>query len=88
MNVNDFAVASALLTLFAIGGTELVKQAFNRNWQAVVIISVCAIIGGLGGLFVLPVIGFAPGLAIGLSASGLITGVQKFGNGTTPLEGK
>ena len=87
MNVQDYAVASALLTLFCIGATELVKQAFNRNWKAVVIISVCAVIGALGGAFLLPVIGLAPGLAIGISASGLVTGLQKFGTGTTPLEG-
>lgn len=84
MDISNYAVAVSLLTLFVVGGTELVKQAFARNWKAVVIIAVAALIGGIGGVFVLPVIGFAPGLAIGLSASGLITGVQKIGQGTTP----
>lgn len=85
MNVADYGVAVALLTLFVIGGTELVKQAFARNWKAVVIIIVASVIGGFGGWLLLPVIGFAPGLAIGLSASGLVTGLQKVGQGTAPL---
>lgn len=78
-------VAVAVLTFLAVGGTELVKQAFARNWKAVVIIVVSTLIGGLGGVFLVPVVGGVAGLAIGLSASGLVTGFQKIGQGTTPL---
>lgn len=85
-DITDITVATTLLTLFVIGATELVKQAFARNWKAVVIITVSALVGGLGGLFLLPVIGLPVGLAIGLSASGLVTSVQKVGEGTSSLE--
>lgn len=87
MDTTDFAVATTLLTLFVVGATELVKQAFNRNWKAVVIISVSALVGGLAGAFLLPVIGLPVGIAVGLSASGLVTTVQKVGQGTTPVVG-
>ena len=82
MDISNYGTATALLTLFVIGGTELVKQAYAKNWRAVSIIVVAALIGGIGGAFLLPVIGIAPGLAVGLSGSGLITGVQNIGKGT------
>lgn len=85
MDINDFAVASGLLTLFIIGATELVKQAFNRNWRAVIVISVSALVGGIGALVFFPVIAVPVGIAMGLSASGLVTSVQKFGEGTKSL---
>jgi len=85
MDLSNYAVAAAVLTFLAIGGTELVKQAFARNWKAVVIIIVSTLIGGFGGWILIPVIGLVPGLVIGLSASGLVTGFQKIGQGTTPL---
>lgn len=82
MDISNFAVASSLLALFVVGTTELIKQAFNRNWYAVVVIAASAVVGGLAGLVLFPVIGFAVGVALGLSASGLVTTVQKFGEGT------
>jgi uncharacterized protein involved in cysteine biosynthesis len=85
MNISDYATAAAILTFLTIGGTELVKQTFARNWQAVVIIIVATLIGGLGGWLLVPVVGGVAGLVIGLSASGLVTGFQKIGQGTTPL---
>lgn len=84
-DVNDPTIAVAVLTFLAIGGTELVKQAFALNWKAVVIIVVSTVIGGLGGALLVPVVGGVAGLVVGLSASGLVTGFQKFGTGTTPL---
>ena len=85
LDVTNPTVAVSLLTFFAIGGTELVKQAFARNFKAVVIIVVSTLIGGLGGWLLLPAVGGVVGLAVGLSASGLVTGFQKIGQGTTPL---
>lgn len=85
IDITNPAVAISMLTFFAIGGTELVKQAFARNWKAVVIIIVSTLIGGLGGWLLLPAVGGTVGLAVGLSASGLVTGFQKIGQGTTPL---
>jgi uncharacterized protein involved in cysteine biosynthesis len=84
MDLTNYAVASGLLTFFVIGATELVKQAFARNWKSVVIIIVSALVGALGGL-VLPVLGWIIGLALGLASSGLVTTVQKVGEGTVSL---
>lgn len=85
MDISDYATAAAILTFLTIGGTELVKQAFALNWKAVVIIIVATLIGGLGGLVLVPVVGGVAGLVIGLSASGLVTGFQKIGQGTNSL---
>ena len=87
MDLTNYAVAAGLLTFFVIGSVELVKQAFARNWKAVVIIIVSGLVGVLGGLE-LPVLGWIVGLSIGLSASGLVTTVQKFGEGTASLPPK
>lgn len=86
MDITDFAIASTLLALFVVGTVELIKQAFNRNWKAVVTIVAAAVVGGLGGLFLLPVIGLPVGIALGLSGSGLVTSLQKIGTGTTALK--
>ena len=72
----------AILIAFVMGGTELVKQAFDKNWRVVAIIVVAVLIGGLAGVFLLTDIGLALGMFYGLSASGVITGLQKFGHGT------
>lgn len=85
LDLGDPVVAASALVFFVIGAVELVKQAFAQNWKAVVIIGVSALVGGFGGLLVLPVIGWVQGMIIGLSASGLVTTVQKTGQGTTPL---
>lgn len=82
MDISDFGVASGLLALFVVGTTELVKQAFERNWYAVVVISLSAVVGGLAGWILFPVIGGAVGIALGLSASGLVTSLKKIGTGT------
>ena len=37
----------AILIAFVMGGTELVKQAFDKNWRVVAIIVVAVLIGGL-----------------------------------------
>jgi uncharacterized protein involved in cysteine biosynthesis len=84
MDLTNYAVATGLLTFFVIGATELVKQAFARNWKSVVIIIVSALVGLVGGIE-LPVIGWIVGIALGLASSGLITTAQKIGEGTVSL---
>ena len=84
MDLTNYAVAAGLITFFAIGGTELVKQAFARNWKSVVIILVSTAIGGLMG-WALPVVGVIVGLSLGLASSGIVTTVQKAGEGTNSL---
>jgi len=86
MDISTFAVAAPILTLFVVGVVELVKQAFNRNWKAVVTIIAAAAVGGIGGLVLLPTIGLAVGISIGLSASGFVTSLQNIGTGTVKTE--
>lgn len=76
LNPETLGTAVFLLTTMVIGGTELVKRAFNKDWQAVSIILVASIIGGFGGAILLPSVGLVPGLVIGLSGSGIITGIK------------
>jgi hypothetical protein len=75
-------VAVTLLTTLVIGATELIKRIFDRDYRAATIIGVSVIVGGLGGLLLFEELGLAIGMVIGLSASGLVTTVQKFGQGT------
>ncbi len=77
------AVGTGLLISMVVGATELIKRLFDRDYRASAIIAASVLIGGLGGAFLFENIGFALGLVIGLSSTGLVTGLQKFGNGTT-----
>lgn len=79
MNITDVTVATGLLTLMVVGATQLVKNLFDRNFRGAVIIAVAALIGGVVGAFVLPVIGFAVGVVAGLSAAGVVTTAQNVG---------
>lgn len=76
-------VAITLLTTMVIGATELVKRLFDRDARGAAIIGVSALVGALGGLFLFEGVGLALGIVVGLSASGLVTTVQKLGTGTT-----
>lgn len=69
-----------LMTSMVIGGTELVKRLFDRDWRAAVIIVVSTIIGAVGGTLLIPAVGIVSGIVIGLSASGVVTGLQKVGD--------
>lgn len=86
------AMQVGLLITAVVGATEMVRRAFKKDWEAVVIIAVAALLGGIGAcLFVgFAAVVFFYGMAVGLSASGIITGLQKFSQGTiatpsTPL---
>lgn len=78
------ALQIALLTTAVIGATEAVRRAFKQDWEAVVIIIISAVLGGFGAAFLAgwSALIFFYGLSIGLGASGIITTVQKFGQGT------
>jgi hypothetical protein len=83
--------AVVLLTALVIGSTELVKALFDRNYRTAALIAVSAVVGAIGGWLLLPQIGLVLGIVTGLSASGVVTGLQKIGSGTTsgarPLNG-
>lgn len=83
--------AVVLLTALVIGSTELVKALFDRNYRSAALIAVSAVVGAIGGWLLLPQIGLVLGIVTGLSASGVVTGLQKIGSGTTsgarPLNG-
>lgn len=75
-------VAVTLLTTLVIGATELIKRIFDRDYRAACIIAASVLVGALGGSLLFEELGIAIGMVIGLSASGLVTTVQKFGQGT------
>ncbi len=76
-------VAVTLLTTMVIGGTELVKRLFDKDYRAAAIILVAVVIGAIGGVLLFPTVGLALGIVVGLSATGLLTSLQKFGTGTS-----
>ena len=75
------AMTAFVLTGLVMGGVELIKRLFDKDWKAATTICVSAIIGGIAGF----VMGIMPiqGIAFGLAASGYITFAQNFGNGGT-----
>lgn len=72
------AFTALILTGLVMGGAELIKRLFKKDWMAAVTIAVSAIIGGVAGA----VLGIMPiqGIAYGLAASGYITLVQNIGS--------
>ncbi len=72
------AFTALILTGLVMGGAELVKRLFAKDWMAAVTIAASAIIGGIAGA----VLGIMPiqGIAYGLAASGYITLVQNIGS--------
>ena len=71
------ATTALILTGLVMGGVELVKRLFKKDWKAVAIIFTSAVIGGVAGA----ILGILPlqGIAYGLAASGYITLVQNIG---------
>lgn len=79
-----------LLISMVVGVTELIRRLFDRDYKASAIIVSAALVGGVGGALLFDNVGFALGTVVGLSSCGIITGLQKFGQGTvsqpTPLK--
>lgn len=71
-------VTAVILTGFVMGGVELVKRAFKKDWQTVAIILVAGTLGGVGGLYT--GVDFLAGIVYGFAASGFITLAQNVGD--------
>lgn len=71
------AIVAAVLTGLVMGGVELVKRLFDRDWRAVIIIVVASLIGGFAGWAM--GVAFLTGMAFGLAASGYVTLAQNLG---------
>jgi len=71
-------ITTILIPAAVIGFAELVRRLFKRDFEAVIIIAGAAVIGV--GLSLLTNHDWTYGLVAGLSASGLVTGLQKFGD--------
>ena len=71
------AMTAAILTGLVMGGVELIKRLFSKDWQAVAIIVVASLIGGLAGVAL--GINVLEGIVYGLAASGYITLAQNIG---------
>lgn len=72
------AMTALILTGLVMGGAELIKRLFAKDWKAAVTIAASAAIGGVAGalLGILPI----QGIAYGLAASGYVTLVQNVGS--------
>lgn len=71
-------IITVLIPVAVIGFTELIRRLFKRDFEVVIIIAGSAAIGV--GLSLLTNHDWTYGLVAGLSASGAITGLQKFGD--------
>ena len=72
------AMTAIILTGLVMGGAELIKRLFAKDWKAAITICVSAIIGGIAGA----ILGLMPlqGITFGLAASGYVTLVQNIGS--------
>lgn len=70
-------VTAIILTGLVIGGVELIKRLFDKDWRAAAIIAAASVIGGLAGMAL--GINILQGIAYGLAASGYITFAQNIG---------
>lgn len=75
--LNLDAVTSVVLTGLVMGGVELIKRIFSKDWEAVAIILAASIIGGLAGMAM--GVNYLAGVAFGLAASGYVTLAQNLG---------
>lgn len=71
------AITAVILTGLVMGGAELIKRLFDKDWRAAAIIASSAVIGGLAGMSL--GITVLQGIAFGLAASGYITLAQNIG---------
>lgn len=71
------AMSALILTGLVMGGAELIKRLFSKDWKAAITIVVSAVIGGVAG----PLMGIAilQGIAYGLAASGYVALAQNIG---------
>ena len=61
-------MTALILTGLVMGGAELIKRLFDKDWRAAAIIASSALIGGLAGMSL--GITVLQGIAFGLAASG------------------
>ena len=71
------AMTAIVLTGLVMGGAELIKRLFDKDWRAAAIITASALIGGLAGMSL--GITILQGIVFGLAASGYITLAQNIG---------
>lgn len=70
-------MTALILTGLVMGGVEIVKRAFSKDWKGVITILVSAVIGGIAGLALN--ISALQGIAFGLAASGYVAFAQNIG---------
>lgn len=66
-----------LLTTMIVGMVEAVQAGFERDWRTVVTIIFAGAIGALCGWLAVEGLDVPTGIAVGLSASGLVTVAKK-----------
>lgn len=73
------ATAIFLLTSMVVGTVELIKRLFDKDYRTACIIAGAALVGGLAGALLFPIVGFSLGLVTGLGASGVVKIASKVG---------
>lgn len=71
------ATAAIVMVGLVMGGAELVKRLFAKDWKAAAIIAVCGLIGAGAG-FALGITALQ-GLAFGMAATGYYSLAQRIG---------
>jgi hypothetical protein len=79
LNIVASPESIAIVTFLCVAVVKLVDELFNKDWRGAAKIAGSAVVGLIAGHFVHGV-GGLDGLAIGLSASGLITGLSFVGS--------
>lgn len=80
----DVVVTSIFVTTAVAGTTEFIRRVWKRDYEAATIIAASAAVGGAAGWFVVDGLTVALGIQYGLSASGLMTMLQRNGTGSNP----
>ena len=70
-------LSAIVLTGLVMGGVELIKRVFDKDWRIVATIIICAAIGGGAG-FALGIT-VLQGIVYGLAATGYVTLAQNVG---------
>ena len=80
LNPETVGTAVFMITTMVVGATELVKRVAKKDYETAAIILVAVLVGALTGALLFPSVGLAGGIVLGLSGTGVVTGLAKIGS--------
>lgn len=83
----DLSTVDVFVVGAVAGVTELIRRIAGKDWQGAAVIAASAIVGALAGALNVNGLDVASGILAGLTASGVITVISKFGHNTSPNVG-